>query len=179
MLRIHVDGVESYDEKKEEFVELDGFDLEFEHSLASLSKWEAHYEKPFYGKYEKSTEEVYFYIEQMLLTKNPPENYLKKLSQKNFNDITNYLGSKQTATTFREEVKSASKETITAELIYFWMVSASIPFECETWNLSRLLTLIRVYNIKNTPPKKRSASELAARNRELNAQRRKELGTSG
>jgi hypothetical protein len=39
--------------------------------------------------------------------------------------------------------------------------------------------LIRVCNIKQAKPKKMTRSELAARNRELNARRREQFGTKG
>jgi hypothetical protein len=45
--------------------------------------------------------------------------------------------------------------------------------------LNRLFTLIRIANIKQSKPKKMSRSEVAARNRELNAQRKAQLGTRG
>jgi hypothetical protein len=71
-------------------------------------------------------------------------------------------------------------EVITSELIYFWIVSFNIPFDCQYWHLNRLFSLIRICNIKNSKGnKKMSRNEIAMRNRELNAKRRAELGTSG
>jgi hypothetical protein len=70
-------------------------------------------------------------------------------------------------------------EVITSELIYYWIVSFNIPFECQYWHLNRLFSLIRICNIKNSKPKKVSRMELAQRNRELNAARKAKLGTSG
>jgi len=59
------------------------------------------------------------------------------------------------------------------------MTVFNIPFECESWHLNRLFTLIRICNIKQAKPQKMSRGELAARNRALNAQRKAQLGTSG
>lgn len=182
MITITVGTDEAFDEEKQEFVEIGGFTLEFEHSLVSLSKWESKHEKPFLSKNDKTDEETLAYVEDMLLTKNPPENWVRMLSNKNVELLSWYINSNQTATTIHDRPgKSSSQETITSELIYYWMVSATIPFECQYWHLNRLITLIRVCGLKNQDPSKNkmSKSEIAARNRELNAQRRKELGTAG
>jgi hypothetical protein len=153
-----------------------------EHSLISLSKWESIFEKPFLGPEPKTREEVLGYIKTMILTPDFPEDVLLKLSKSNFDEINAYIDSAQSATTFgvMPEQKHRSRgETITSELIYYWMVTFNIPFECESWHLNRLFSLIRICNLKNSKPKKMSRSELATRNRQLNEKRRAELGTSG
>ena len=180
MLTIVVPGIEFFDDEAQEFVTRDDVTLELEHSLVSLSKWESIYEKPFLGKDEKKVEEIFEYIKMMTLTPNVPEQVYQKLSEANITAINSYIDAKRTATWFNEPPGAPqSREVITAELIYYWMISFQIPFECETWHLNRLFTLIRVCNIKAAKPKKMSRAELAARNRELNAQRKKQLGTTG
>jgi hypothetical protein len=180
MLTIVVLGVEHFDETSQEFVTVDDVTLELEHSLVSLSKWEQMYEKPFLGKDEKTSEEILEYIKLMTLTPNIAPEVFLKLSEDNIKTINTYLEAKMTATWFSEAPGApASRDVITAELIYYWMISFQIPWECERWHLNRLFTLIRVCNIKQAKPKKMSRSELAQRNRELNAQRKKQLGTKG
>ena len=179
MLTITVPGDEMFDNSTQEFVTQGDVILELEHSLVSLSKWESKHEKPFLGKADKTTEETLDYVRCMTLTEVPEEIFLR-LSAENFDAVNEYINAKMTATWFSEQPGSPqSSEVITAELIYYWMVSFSIPFECETWHLNRLFTLIRVCSIKQSKPKKMSRSEIAARNRELNAQRRAQLGTKG
>jgi hypothetical protein len=169
-----------FDDESQEFTTKDDVALELEHSLVSLSKWESKHEKPFLGKVEKTTDEVLDYIKCMILTPNVPDHVFSKFSEKNYNEINEYIEAKMTATWF-SEIPGApkSRDVITAELIYYWMVIFQIPFECETWHLNRLFTLIRICNVKQSKPKKMSRSEIAARNRELNTQRKAQLGTSG
>ena len=180
MLTIIVPGVEMFDEQSQEFTTKGDVVLKLEHSLVSLSKWESKHEKPFLGKGEKTTEEVLEYIKLMTLTPNPPEDVWEKLSGDNVKEINDYIEAKMTATWFSDPPGAPqSRDVITAELIYYWMIVFEIPFECENWHLNKLFTLIRVCNIKQAKPKKMSRSEMAARNRELNAQRRAQLGTKG
>ena len=117
------------------------------------------------------------YIKCMTLNQNVPENVYSALTAKNMQDINNYINHPMTATTINDK-SSGNREIITSEVIYYWMVSYNIPFECEKWHINRLITLIRVCNAKNNP-KKMSRNEIAARNRTLNAARRKALHTKG
>jgi hypothetical protein len=180
MLTIIVPGVEMFDEQSQEFTTKGDVTLELEHSLVSLSKWESIYEKPFLGKDEKTTEEILNYVKLMTLTPDVPEDVWNKLTEGNILAINDYIEAKMTATWFSDPPGAPqSRDVITAELIYYWMIVFQIPFECENWHLNKLFTLIRVCNIKQAKPKKMSRSEIAARNRELNAQRRAQLGTRG
>ena len=182
MLTIIVPGDEVYNEETQEFSSYGDFELRLEHSLVSLSKWESKFEKPFLGKLEKTPDEILSYIEGMILNETYPADLWERLSQENLTAINNYIESKQSATTFGSmpEVRTRSKaETITSELVYYWMVAFNIPFETQHWHLNRLFSLIRICNMKNSKPTKMSKSELAKRNRDLNAQRREQFGTSG
>jgi len=180
MLTITVGATDIYDESADKFSTHGGLELQLEHSLVSLSKWESEFEKPFLGRNEKSGEEVLAYIRCMVLTPNPPGDFLTRLSKDNMEAINAYIDRRMTATWFADTPGAPrTRDVITSELIYYWMTVFHIPFSCEEWNLNRLFTLIRVCNIKQSKPKKMSRTEIAQRNRELNAQRRSQLGTTG
>lgn len=180
MLTIRIEGQEFYDETTGEFSTVNDVVVELEHSLVSLSKWESKYQIPFLSDKEKTTESVFDYIKIMVVTPGIDTDILYRCSKDDLVRIQEYIDSSQSATTFGEmPVRKGRGEVITAELIYYWMVAFNIPFECQYWHLNRLFSLVRICNIKNNPPKKMSRHEIAMRNRELNAQRRAEMGTNG
>jgi hypothetical protein len=179
MLRLKVVTTEAYDEALGKFVEGNYVVLELEHSLASVSKWESKWEIPFLHSDKKTNEQVLDYIRMMYSGAVFPEELVQHLTKQNYDDINDYINAKMTATTFREIKKPASKEIVTTELIYYWMISLGIPFECESWHLNKLLTLIKVCNIKNQKPTKMSRQEAVAQQRSLNAERRKAMGSKG
>ena len=181
MLRLTIQlSAEGWDEKKEEFVEAKTQVLQLEHSLISLSKWESKWCKPFLSNANKSDEEILDYIKLMTLTPNVDPEVYSYLSVENFKEIDAYINAPMTATTFTEDKSGRrNREVITAELIYYWMIALQIPFECQKWHLNRLLTLVRVCNIKNTPPKKYSKRETASSYAAMNAARRRQMNTKG
>lgn len=182
MLTITVVLSEGLDESTNEFVTLESFTLELEHSLFSLSKWESFYKKPFLNEEKKTSEEALAYFKYMTFTPDVPDEVWNKLSQKNVDEINEYMNATMTATWFSKSAqKSAQREIITAEIIYYWMIGVGLPFECQHWHLDRLLTQIRVINEKNAPDKKKSrfTSSAAQQRREMNARRKAQLGTTG
>lgn len=181
MLTITVSGPEEmYDESSQEFHTQGDVVLQLEHSLVSLSKWESIFEKPFLGEETKNRKELLAYVQAMTLTVDVPAEVFDRISVGNYEEINAYIDAKRSATWFSEAPGAPkSREVITSELIYYWMTVFQIPFECERWHLNRLFTLIRICNIKQAKPKKMSRNEVAARNRELNAQRKTQLKTSG
>ena len=179
MLTITVKGQESFNSRTQEFVYGEDVVLDLEHSLVSLSKWESKYEKSFLSSDDKTPEETLDYVRIMCLTPDVPPQVFMLLSEENITEINDYIAAKMTATTFSNMNARRSHEIITAEIIYYWMISHSIPFECKTWHLNRLLTLIRVCNEKNAPKKKMSRAEQLQHQRNLNAQRRQARGSKG
>lgn len=180
MLRITIPASESWDEAKQEFVTVKEQTLLLEHSLVSLSKWESKWNKAFLSKKDKTREETLDYIRCMTITQNVKSETYRFLTNENIQQINDYISAPMTATYFSNEKQSGiNREVITSELIYYWMIALNIPFECQKWHLNRLLTLIKVCNIKNKPPKKMSRHEIMSRNAALNAARRSQLNSRG
>lgn len=181
MLRITLPAVEGWDERKNQFVILQKEQtLQLEHSLISISKWESKWCKAFLTKQEKTYEETLDYIRCMTLTQNVDPKVYYRLTDAHIAQVNDYIGAPMTATFFSEEGPGKhSREIVTSELIYYWMIALNIPPEYAKWHLNRLLTLIRVCNVKNSPPKKRSKKELMSRNAALNAARRKKHNSKG
>lgn len=180
MFVLEIPEKEYFDEANSEFIYQKGATLQLEHSLVSISKWESKWHKAFLGKGEKTPEEILDYIKCMTITKNVPDEIYERITQSSIQEIVNYIEDSMTATYFSEEQnKGHSRETPTSELIYYWMISLQIPIECQRWHLNRLLTLIRVCNVKNTPPKKMSKREIMNRNRSLNEARKAQYNTRG
>lgn len=174
MLTITIPHLELFDDETSTFVNSPEVILELEHSLVSLSKWESEFEKPFLGPEEKTTEETVGYIRAMTLTPNVPPEIYKRLSNENMEQINKYIDKKMSATWFNDKAvgnAKRSREIITAEIIYYWMIQFQIPLEWENRHLNRLFTLIKVCNNKNAPEKKMKTRDMVAERNRLNAER--------
>jgi hypothetical protein len=180
MLKLKVVLSEDFDEAKQEFV-TQSIDIELEHSLASLSKWETIWEIPLLSSNDKTEEQNFSYLECMCLTPNVAPEVFKKLNQEQQDQIAAFLDKKHSATWFNSSQPEAkSGEAITAELVYYWMSSFRIDWEAQYWNLNKLLTLVKVFSVKqDNKPKRMSARSRQADIARINAQRRAELGTKG
>ena len=180
MLRITIPATEEWNETKEEFIYTKEQTLQLEHSLVSLSKWESRWKKPFLSKEVKTKEEIIDYIKCMTITQNVDPNVYRCLTEENIKTVNAYINDPMTATTFSDRNKrSPSREIITSEILYYQMIALTIPMECQKWHLNRLLTLIRVCDLKNQKPKKQSMRERYTSNVALNAARRKQLNSKG
>lgn len=181
MLRIVIPGVDAWDEINEEFVTTQDTVLVLEHSLISISKWEATWHKPFLGKDQKTPEQITDYIKCMTITPNVKDEVYNFLTKENIDDVLAYINDPMTATTItdRRGARRASREIVTSELIYYWMVALEIPFECQKWHINRLMMLIQICEVKNQPDKKMSRKSTMQQNAALNAARRQKAHSRG
>ena len=179
MLKITTAQREYFNEATQEFIIVPSAKLVLEHSLISVWKWESKWKKSFLNTKDLTNEELADYVRCMTIGEEADPLVYRFLSGKTLQKIQDYLNEPMTATTFKEQKQPHKKEIVTAELIYYWMIESGIPFECEKWHLNRLLALIRVCNIKGTSGKKMSKRDIMKQNAELNAARRKALGSKG
>lgn len=179
MLQITIPQTELFNEETQEFIQIKEQTLCLEHSLVSISKWESKWKKAFLTINEKTIEEMIDYIRCMTITQNVNPICYSGLTRQNLMDVQKYIEDTMTATTFRNQKGAKSHEIITSEIIYYWMIDLGIPFECQKWHLNRLLTLVNVCSIKNTPAKKMSRKDAYAQQSQLNAARRAKLKSKG
>jgi hypothetical protein len=181
VLQLEIPERELFDDESQTFTTIKKESLQLEHSLVSLSKWESTWCKPFLSKTQKTTEETIDYIKCMTVTQNVKPDVYTNLPNEVYDQVEQYINLPMTATWFSDKkTVQPSKEVITAEIIYFWMIAHNIPMECQKWHLNRLLTLIRVCNIKNQPPpKKQGRKEMLANRAALNQARKAQYQTKG
>lgn len=178
MLELVIPGTECFDEAKSEFIYGEDVILRLEHSLYAIAMWESKWKKPFLGareKDQKTVAEFEDYVKCMTLNETPVDPIVyKSLRREDYEKIQAYMQDSMTATWFREDPNQRpSREIVTAELVYYWMIALEIPFECQYWHFNRLMTLIRVASIKNQPSKKQSQADTLKQYRAANLARRK------
>lgn len=183
MLTIVVPARETYDSKLNRYGYIKETKLQLEHSLVSMSKWEAKWHIPFLGDTKFTAEQILDYVRCMTLTQNVDPEIYNHLTDQNLKEIFDYISAPMTATWFSgtgsDVTKGPNRETITSELIYYWMIAYNIPVEFQKWHLKRLITLIRICHIKNSPQKKKTEQETLNDYRALNEKRKAEWGTPG
>lgn len=184
MLRFNFESSEWFDEKTSTFCYTSECTVLLEHSLLSVSKWESKWKQSFLsvaGTSNFTTPMLMDYVRCMEVEECSEPLWTNNLSTSDIRKIIAYIGEEQTATTFQHygANRKVSREVITSEIIYYWMASLNIPFTCETWHLSRLLTLIHVASIKGKTGQKMPKQDIRQMYAELNEKRRRQYGTKG
>ena len=183
MLTVTIPGFEAFNQNTNEFVEVKETKLQLEHSLISLKKWEQRWHKPFLSEEEKTMEETLDYIRCMTINPGVDDEIYKYIPNKIIQEITKYIRDPMTATWFNDPGKvgaqKSKNEVVTAEIIYYWMISLNIPVEFQKWHLNTLLTLIRVVSVKNAPKDKMDKATWAKQRASLNAARKAKFHTHG
>lgn len=180
MLEITTPEEEIYIPSLNKFVTVPSCVLTLEHSLMSIARWEAKWHIPYLNNKKKTRTQELDYIRCMAVGNVKNEYAFYVLSPENLKKINDYIEDPMTATTFAIVKKDTNKrEVVTAETLYYLMIAYNIPMECQKWHLNRLLTLIKVCELKNGPKKKMSKQETAQWYAAQNAARRAKYNTKG
>lgn len=136
--------------------------LKMEHSLLSISKWEALWHEPLLADRitldrEWTNEMALSYFQCMTINGPFDPIIYAGITEADTRRIEAYMNDTMTASTFAEDngpnkPNSIGKVT-TAEEIYYSMFKCGIPKECEKWHVNRLLALIRTFSEKDNPKK--------------------------
>lgn len=177
---------EIFDDENEEFlppVDIKETKIQIEHSLISLRKWEQKWHKSFLREDEKTHDEMIYYIRCMTLTHGVDPKVYDWIPNEVIEEVVKYIKDPMTATTIKErnivDSQKNSREGITAEIIYYWMITLSIPVEFQKWHLNQLLTLIKVVSIKNSKQEKLDPKIAAEERAALNKIRREKYKSKG
>ena len=175
MITITISDIELYDNSKEEFTTKKGGSFRFEHSLIALSKWESKWKVPFLAT-KLNNAQTMSYLEMMCLDKGFTRDHL---TPEVVEELTEYMEDTHTATIISGSDNDKPGPIMTSEVLYAYMVTAGVPFECAKWNINRLIMLLNVISKQQSPPKKMSNSEILQQNARLNAERKAKLKTKG
>ena len=177
-LELKFEGEERFDERSNTFITLEPFTVTLTHSLSAVAEWESVYKRSFLETPPQTGEELVYYI-QCMSDRPLPRDFVKRLDQSIQVKIADYLSDNATATVLWNPPSAGGpRDAMTSELIYWYMTQLGIPFECDKWNLNRLLALIKLSAAKQGGRKvdlRASAAQRAA----LNNARRARYNTKG
>ena len=181
MLTINVPAQEFYDSRKGMFFNTKPVSLRMEHSLISISKWEAFWEKPFLKTAGltpgiSGIAEERHYLKCMVIGEVPK--YIPDiLMQNHMKEIHEYIAKPHSATkVYRHGPQTGKRQIITTELIYYWMINFGIPMECQRWHFNRLLMLIDVCNVKSQQASNKGKMSNAEASRYIAAANKARMG---
>lgn len=190
-LVLTVPGGEYYNDDTNTFFEVKEQTIRLKHSLVSISKWEAKYQRPFIDEKKPPTrEEMLDYIRFMTITQNVDRSIYNRLTSSHHELINKYINSKMCGTSIGDDKEQSKqmrgryKKPISSELIYYWMTEYNIPFECRKWHFGRLMMLIRVCGIKkaqmnNAAKGKKGKTNSGRDYRSINAANKRKYNTRG
>lgn len=179
MLTLTIGGKEYFDEAEMRFIEVEKKTVQLEHCLKSLARWESKWNLAFLST-ELTREQQIDYYWCMETTGCVSRDIFLYLTRDQERQIEEYINAKMTATTItRRGPRPHSRKTVTAEVIYHWMIQNGVPFECDEWHLNRLMMLIEVCAVEGGSQKKMSRQEQMAQQRAINEARLKQYKTRG
>lgn len=167
-----------FNEIDDTFIKIPAQTISFEHSLISVSKWEAIWKIPYISDTQKTSEQASDYIKCMSINKNDGM-FIHAMTAEQALELKEYIDDPMTATTvFNSKKAPAKKSPMTSEVIYATMIELGIPIEFEKWHLNRLLILIQVLQARQSP-QKMSRADILRQNSEWNKLRKSKLHSRG
>lgn len=119
------------------------------------------------------------YYQDMMISDHDP-NLVYGLSPEQQDELTIYINTPQTASSVpKTGPQRRNTETITSELIYYWLSALKLNWEAQHWHLSRCMMLIEIAGYKQAPAKKRNPREVLTDWAQQNEERKKKFGISG
>lgn len=170
---------EYWNDETERFESPPSYEVDLEHSLYTIAIFEQRNGVAFASKRGLEKDKLLDYIVNcMCRTPDVPLDAWLNLTDTDIKAITAYMEEEACATRIyrmgaEDGPKRGRHETVTAEILYFYMAQFNFPLEFEHWHLNRLMKLIDVAAIKSSPPKKMSKRESAKWQKAQNARRRK------
>lgn len=177
-LTLDLPGEERFDEESSTFISMPPCTLHLTHSLHSVSQWESVYKRSFLDSPPNTPEETMYYVECM--SEEPlPGDFMRRLDRNIQVKIAEYIADGASATHLLDPpARGGPKDSMTSELIYWYMSQFNIPYDCDKWNLNRLLTLIKLSAAKQGGSNA-SASATAAQRAAMNKARRARYNSKG
>jgi hypothetical protein len=183
VLQIRIPEQEFWNERTEKFSYKKGCSLKLEHSLISISKWEAIWHVSFFDT-KLSEEQLLSYIQCMSLGPEIDLETVLRLTQDNIKEIVDYMKDPMTASSVKESKgpQQRRRERITSEYIYYLMIRYNIPDRYDQWHINRLIMLIRICSAKEAeanPQKKTNSRELMREYDSINERNKARFNTRG
>lgn len=190
MITVHIPMGETVDDETGVIYHSDrDWEIVMEHSLMSIQKWEAKWHVAFLNQRTRTFEQIIDYLRCMTLTPIVPDEAYYCIPADELKRVMAYVEDPMTATHIDDPPaknkgfgRKVKQDVPTAELIYYWMITAGIPYECRKWHINQLLTLIRVINAKNSKDAnkpKRKRSDILEDYRSINEANKARFNTKG
>lgn len=173
MFKITLGPYEAYDNVSNEFITYPEKEYVFNFNLVALDKWESKHRKRLLDNDEITYTEYLDFFLCMCESEDLKVNLLTNLE---YDAIRRYMNDIPTATVIPNRKKNAGvrKTIFTSEIIYGYMSILNIPYEWETKNLNKLITLINTISSLQAPPEKMTREESIEEHRKLIMERRKQ-----
>lgn len=187
-----IPAMELFDNSTQEFItlpaqHLDRMNIQLEHSLMSVAKWEGIWHESFQEQQRIEGEKLLSYIKCMTVNAQKNPDIYHQLVREDLERIVDYMQDPKSAWEIRPQKPEPKRKRKpqTAEEIYWAMVQYGLPWDCEKWHFNRLLALLDYFDYKGSSSpgyggqKKKSEREIMEMYRAMNERNRKRFKSNG